>query len=324
MFLLAAATTALASSPPYVTFSDEAMATRVVVTLPADERARDHAAAVFEVFHDVEARVSEWRDGSAIAAVNRAAGGATVPVDPDTLALVQRGVEIGRRTGCAFDVTWAALWGVWDFKGPPRLPEPAEIAARLPLVDCTRVEVDPEHGTVRLPIPGMKLGLGGIAKGWALDRAAATLRARGVEDFNLLAGGQVLAGGHHGDRPWRVGIRDPRGGPEDWFAVVEASDLSVSTSGDYERYFELDGVRYHHILDPRTGWPARGLRSVTVVSADATLADALSTAIFVLGPDEGLALAAGWDGVEALLVDDEGRVLQTPGLRVQLVRPPLP
>ena len=151
----------------------------------------------------------------------------------------------------------------------------------------------------------MKIGLGGIAKGYALDRAAELLRAHGVRDFLILGGGQVMAGGHKDGKPWRVGIRDPRGEPEDYFATLDVTDASTSTSGDYERYFVLDGVRYHHILDPRTGMPSKGLRSVTTVSPDATLADALSTAIMVLGAERGLALAESL-GVGAVLVDNAG------------------
>jgi len=127
----------------------------------------------------------------------------------------------------------------------------------------------------------------------------------------LMVGGQVYAGGLRDGRPWRVGVRDPRGGPEDVFATIEATNVSVSTSGDYERFFIVDDVRYHHILDPSTGWPARGLRSATVICAEATLADALSTAIMVLGPDKGLVLAEDLPGVEAVLVGEDGRVYVT-------------
>jgi thiamine biosynthesis lipoprotein len=207
------------------------------------------------------------------------------------------------------------------------VPPAAEIERRARLVDYRRVELDEAAGTVRLPEPGMMIGLGGIAKGYALAEAAEVLRGRGLEDFLLVSGGQVYAAGGRSeggpgageDRPWRVGVRDPRGGPEDFFALLELADASASTSGDYERYFVAAGVRY-----PRTGRPARGLRSATVVSADAVLADALSTGIFVMGPEAGLALAERLPGVEAVLVDDEGEVLTTAGLegRLEVLHPP--
>jgi thiamine biosynthesis lipoprotein len=298
----------------FVTFRGAAMATTIAVTLPAGPAAAEHAAAVLAVFREVEARMSEWKDTSPLAAVNRAAGVRPVAVPEDLRQVLHRARRIGEATDGAFDVTWAALWGLWDFKAAePRLPPPGEVARRAALVDFRQLEIDDAAGTVFLPRAGMMLGLGGIAKGHALDRAAAVLAARGVDDYLIAAGGQVMARGDRGGRPWRVGIRDPRGGPEDVFARVEVRDASLSTSGDYESFFVVDGVRYHHILDPRTGMPARGLRSATVVAADATLADALSTALIALGAERGLAVAERL-GVEAVLVDEEGRVAVTAGL----------
>lgn len=264
----------------------------------------------------VEDRMNEWRPGSALAAISHGAAGAPVPTPRDVRALIRRGVELGRLTRGAFDITWAALWGVWDFRSPhPRVPARAEIARRLPLIDYRLVELDDEAGTVRLPRPGMVLGLGGIAKGYALELAATWLQRWGVHDFLLTAGGQVLARGSRGDRPWRVGIRDPRGPQEDVFATVALRDASASTSGDYERFFVQDGVRYHHILDPRTGWPTQGLRSATVIDADGTRADALSTALMVLGPTAGMALVERLPGVEAVLVDRGGGLIMSTGAR---------
>ena len=273
----------------------------------------------------VEDRMNEWRPGSPLAAISHQAGGPPVPTPGDVRALIRQGVALGRLTGGAFDVTWAALWGVWDFHAhPPRVPAAAQIESRLPLIDYRLVELDDGAGTVRLPRRGMVLGLGGIAKGYALELAARWLQRWGVHDFLLTAGGQVLARGSKGTRPWRVGIRDPRGPQDDVFATVTVRDASVSTSGDYERYFIQGGVRYHHILDPRTGWPTRGLRSATVLAGDGTRADALSTAVMVLGPDAGMALVERLPGVEALLVDHRGEVHLSTGARavVKILHPP--
>ncbi len=306
----------------YETFEHQVMATTVAAVVPAGRDARENAETVFDVFDLVDQRMSEWKESSPLSAVNRQAGDGPVEVPEDLRRVLRRGVEIGDLTGGAFDVTWAALWGVWDFRAAePRVPDPEEIARRVKLIDYRKVEIDDRAGTVRLPEKGMKIGLGGIAKGYALSRAAETLRDRGLRSFMILGGGQVLAAGERredGGRPWRVGIRDPRGGPEDSFAVVDVVDASVSTSGDYERYFVADGVRYHHIIDPRTGWPSKGLRSVTVISPDAVLADALSTGIMVMGAEKGLALAERLEGVEAVLVDDRGKVETTSGLRGRL------
>jgi FAD:protein FMN transferase len=306
--------------PDYRVFSAEAMATKVAAELPDGPNAEAQAKAVFAAFRRVDADMNEWKETSPLGAVNRAAGGAAVQVPKDLRRLLHRGIEIGDLTGGAFDVTWASLWGLWDFKSPaPKLPDSAEVARRVALIDYRQIEIDDATGTVRLPRAGMKIGLGGIAKGFALARAAAALDRRGVKSYLLTAGGQVYARGTKGDRPWRVGIRDPRGAPTDLLASLDLTDASASTSGDYESYFILDGVRYHHILDPRTGMPARGLESATVVSPDPTLADALSTALMVLGPERGLALAERLPDVEAVLVDESGKELLTTGLKGKLI-----
>lgn len=303
-------------------FSTEVMSTRFDLRLPDREGAEEAASAAFAVFAEVDLAMNEWRPESPLSAVNREAGAAAVVVPADLLDLVERGIEIGRLTGGAFDVTWAALWGVWDFKADrPAVPDPALVARAAALVDFREVRVDREAGTLMLARPGMAIGLGGIAKGWALDRAAALLRERGFRDFLLQGGGQVYAAGTRADgSPWRVGIRDPRGPADDFFAIAPVSDVSLSTSGDYERFFFADGVRFHHILDPRTGMPARGIRSATAVHADATLADAMSTALVVLGPERGMALVQAVPGLDAVLVDSDGRVLASPAIDGRLIR----
>lgn len=331
LVLLTACTSTPAPDPPYATFTTDVMSTTLSVTLPAGEGAEGQAEAVFGVFREVEARMSEWKETSPLSAVNRHAGGEAVAVPADLRRVLRRAVEIAGMTDGAFDPTWAALWGMWDFRAEePRVPPAAEIARRAALVDWRELEIDDAAGTVRLTEEGMMLGLGGIAKGHALDRSAALLRQRGVESFLLVAGGQVVAGGTRrtaeGERPWRVGVRDPRGPAEDFFAWLDLTDASASTSGDYESYFVLDGVRYHHVLDPRTGRPARsGLASATVVSADATLADALSTALVVMGGERGLALVEELDGTEALVVPGDGDWRATAGLegKLTLVHPPI-
>lgn len=301
--------------PPLVTRFAEAMSTTIEVTLPDSESAAAQADSVFGLFRSIETRMSEWRPGSPLTAVNEAAGKGGAPVPPDLMAVVEKGIEIGRMTEGAFDISWAALWGLWDFKSKTPVPPPiAERRAAAKLVDYRKVAVDRARGFVRLPEAGMKIGLGGIAKGHALDEAARYLREQGVETFLLSAGGQIYAGGRKGDgSPWSIGVRDPRGEPDDFFVIVNVEDRSLSTSGDYESWFLHDGIRYHHILDPRSGDPARGLRCATVLADDATLADALSTALLVMGLDAGLDLVERLPGIEALVVDDSARVYSTSG-----------
>ncbi len=301
----------------YSSFTEEIMAAPITAVLP-EEHGAEAARLVFDLFRAVDSRMSEWKATSPLSAVNRAAGKQAVEVPADLRAVIRRSVEIGDLTSGAFDITWAALWGIWDFKAEqPRVPDAEEINRRVALVDYRRIAIDDEAGTVYLPQEGMVLGLGGIAKGYALDLCAKALRERGASSFLISAGGQTMLGGMRGDRPWRVGIRDPRGAPDDYFAYLELTDTSTSTSGDYESYFVMDGVRYHHIIDPRTGRPASpsgALRSATVISADATLADALSTALIILGTEPALALVEEINGVEAVLVDAAARVHVTSGL----------
>lgn len=298
-----------------------AMSTWVSTQLPEGV----DAAPVHAVFADVERDLNEWKPGTPLATVN-AAEGAPVQVPAALLDAVERGIALGEATDGAFDITWASLWGLWDFRAEaPTVPDAAEIDRRRAHIDFRKVVVDRAASTLQLPA-GMTVGLGGIAKGWALDQAARGLRSRGTRDFLLSAGGQVYAAGDKDGQPWRVGIRDPRRGADDFFAIVSVRDGSVSTSGDYERCFVRDGVLYHHLLDPRTGRPARGLRSATVVARSATDADALSTALMVLGAERGLALVESLPGVEALLVDPEGAWSASTGLRqaIEIVHPPDP
>jgi thiamine biosynthesis lipoprotein len=316
-----------ARTPRFASFDGEAMSTTWQITLPegADRAiAAEAAADCFALFRRLDLELSEWKDGSPLSAVNRAAGGAPVAVPAELFDLVARAVEIGRETDGAFDASWAALWGLWDFRAAtPVVPEAAAIAARRALVDYRRVVLDPVAHTLFLPEAGMKLGLGGIAKGYALERAGALLGERGFADFLLVSGGQVYARGTRGGRAWQVGVRDPRGERDEIFATLPLAGGSLSTSADNESFFLVDGVRYHHILDPRTGWPSTGLRSATVLAADPTLADALSTAVMVLGRERGLEVAERL-GAGALVVDKSGAVAMTPELAtiVTVLHPP--
>jgi thiamine biosynthesis lipoprotein len=293
----------------YGSRTQEIMATPITVILPRRELERG-SAIVFETFRDVDRMMSEWKPGSPLAEANRQAGAAPVEVPGELIGLLERARELNRRTDGAFAMTWAALWPLWDFKAAqPEIPSNEAIAQAVELIDDEAVESDRDAGTVFLPRDGMLIGLGGIAKGHAIARAAKALRAAGIHSFLITAGGQTYAGGTRDGAPWRIGVRHPRPTSDQrLFATFPAMNATAATSGDYERYFHKDGVRYHHILDPRTGRPARGVRSVTVIGSDATLADALSTAVFVLGVERGMGLIEETAGMECMIVDDSGRV----------------
>jgi thiamine biosynthesis lipoprotein len=289
---------------------------------------RRAGAASDEVFAEVdrlESLMSVWTPGSDIVRLNEAAGRHAVPVSADVFAVLQAAREASDWTGGAFDVTFGALSGVWrfDHDRDNRIPPASAIAALLPLVDYEGLRLDASEKTAALARAGMRAHLGGIGKGYAVDRAAALLRARGFQDFMIQFGGDLYAAGRRDGQAWRLGIRDPRGPADESFAAIDLTDSAFSTSGDYERYFIQDGRRYHHIIDPRTGRPAQGTRSVTVVSKTATLADALSTGLFVLGPAAGMALVERLPDVEAVIVDEAGRVSVSSGLRGRIELRPL-
>jgi thiamine biosynthesis lipoprotein len=308
-------------SEPFVQSVDQIMGTVVVVTAPLNSNAPE---LVFDIFHDVDATMSEWEPNSPLTMVNNAAGKHPVKVPEDLFKTVKRSLEIADLTSGAFDPTWAALWGLWDFrrKNNKQIPTKAQLQSHLPLVNWEKVQLDREQQTIFLPEGGMLIGLGGIAKGLAIDRSRNALARRGIENYMIIAGGQVLVRGTKEGRPWRIGIRDPDGTQGDYFAVLNVTNTCVSTSGDYENFFMREGKRYHHIIDPRNGLPAIGTRSVTVITPDATLADALSTALFVMGPTRAIKLVNNIPGVEAVIIDSDGQVLFSNNIANRLDRLP--
>jgi FAD:protein FMN transferase len=303
-----------------------AMGTDVTLTAyTADDKDAERAfgAAVDEI-RRIERLMTDWehpgQPPSDILRVNAAAGKEAVGVAGETLAVIEKALDMSRRSQGAFDITYAVMRGLWKFDEDlePKLPPPAEIARRRRLINWHDVVVDRQHGTVKLRRAGMRLGLGGIAKGYAVDRAAAVLRGRGLTDFMVQAGGDLFVSGQKGSANWQVGVRDPRGGPRDVVARMPIKDQAFSTAGDYERSFILGGRRYHHIIDPTTGYPATASRGVTILAPDAFLADALDDAVFILGPKKGLALCAQFPGAAAVIVDAKNKIWMSPSLEGRL------
>ena len=269
-------------------------------------------AAVVEI-QRVEDLMTDWRP-SPLMELNAAAGQGPVQVEPELAALIARGLQFGELTGGAFDITYAGAGKLWDFKRrPPVIPDAAAVRAALANVGYARVHVNLEASTVDLPA-GMRLGLGGIAKGYGVDRAMAVLLEHGIEHGIVSAGGDLKVLGRKFGKPWEIAVRHPRD-RERVLAKLPVSNTCVMTSGDYERFFDYEGKRYHHILDPRTGYPATGCMSATVVAQDAANADSLATAMCVLGPEKGLALVEQLPHVEAILVGMDGKVHTSSGLR---------
>jgi thiamine biosynthesis lipoprotein len=275
----------------------------------------------------LEALLSEWRDNSDVGRVNQAAG-EWVSVAPETAEVIDEALWISRASHGAFDITFHAMSGLWKFgtagDDAPQIPPRAEVERRRSLINYRRVEFDPIKGRVRIP-SGRKIGLGGIAKGYIVDRAVAVLRRAGLKSFLVQAGGDLYGAGRKPDGSnWVTGIQDPRGPEGNYFATVELEDHAFSTAGDYARSYVINSRRYHHIIDPRTGYPATASRSVTVYAPDALSADMIDDAVFIMGPDEGLALADSLEGVGVVIVDAHNKVWLSPRLtnKVTLLKPP--
>lgn len=264
----------------------------------------------------VEDLMTDWRP-SPLTSLNEAAGKGPQKVPLELCRIIDRGLAMGELTGGAFDITFAGVGKLWRFKGgQKRPPDPEVLRAALQRVDYRRVKVDLANSTVELPA-GMRIGLGGIAKGYGVDRAMRVLMQHGIKHGVVNAGGDMKVLGQKHGAPWEVAIKHPRE-RERAMALLRVSNTCVVSSGDYERFFEFEGRRYHHILDPRDGMPAKGGMSATVVAPNAEQADALATALCVLGPSEGLALIRKIPRVEAILVDLQGEVHATAALRGSL------
>lgn len=293
------------------------MGTVVEITLPEPPPDGEKLVArAFAEMRRIEALMSPHLKQSDLWKLNHS----TAPqvVSPDTAAVLALGQRIAIASGGAFDMTLGRVKDLWDIEGEhPRIPTTAEQTAALRGIGPHALKIDGDR--VTKDDPGLQVDLGGIAKGYAIDRAIAVLRDGGVKRASVNAGGDIRLLGDRGGRPWRIGIQHPRD-PGKLLATLELSHTSVVTSGDYERYFEKDGIRYHHLFDPATGRPARRCQSATVVTADATSADALATAAFVLGPKAGMALLQR-EGAEGVLVDSAGKVSVSPGLKGKIKWP---
>ena len=283
-------------------------------------------AAIAEI-RRLEAELSEWRSDSDIGRVN-AAPGEWITVGADALEVLRKGLWAGDLSDGRFDITFQSLSQVWKFgsaqEAAPRVPSPNEVERLRRRVDYRRVELDVAGKRVRIG-KNQQLGLGGIAKGYIVDRAAAVLRRGGLSSYLAQAGGDLYGAGRKPDgSAWVSGVQDPRGKQGEFFAVLELTDHAFSTAGDYARSYVVDGKRYHHIIDPTTGYPATACRSVTVWAPDATTADAVDDAVFILGPERGLKLVESLDGVGVVIVDDRNRVYVSERVkeRVKVLKPP--
>lgn len=278
-------------------------------------------AAITEIKR-IEAIMTTWRPDSEISRINTAAGKSAVKVGDETLAILKASVHTSEISEGTFDITFQTLHGLWKFDEDkdPHPPAEKDVKERLAFVGWKNIKIDETAKTVMLANERTQIGLGGIAKGYAVDKAAAVIEKAGLTSFFVQAGGDLYARGKKPDgNEWQAGIRDPRGAESKWFALIPLSDHAFSTAGDYERSYIVNGKRYHHIIDPRTGFPATACRSVTIWAPTALQADEIDDAVFILGPEKGLALVESLDGVGAVIVDAKNRVYVSKRLQGKLI-----
>ncbi len=267
--------------------------------------------------------MNHYNPDSVVSQINRAAGAQPVPVPRELMEVLVMAQRVSERSEGAFDITVGSL-KVWRFNPEdPAMPSPDEIRHALPLVNFRHVILNEKNRTVLLKQYGMRIDLGGIAKLYILDAGMQVLKQRGITHAMINGGGDVAVMGSHQGRPWRIGIRHPRRG-DVLLGTVELTQGWVVTSGDYERYFFRDGKRYHHILDPRTGYPAEGPQQVTLVANDIGRVNGYSLAIMVRGAEWGRALIAQTPGLSGLIVDQAGQLWSSPGMEKLWLAAPTP
>jgi FAD:protein FMN transferase len=292
------------------------MGTSITVELWAESAEQGQAAidAVMAEMHRINGAMSPHLDDSELSRINREAGHGPVALSQEMALLLSRALLFSKLTEGAFDISYASAGQLYDYR-EGIVPSEAALAGAREAIGWQHLLLDPGARTLAFAKPGMRIDLGGFAKGHAVDNATGILKALGIHHAWVAAGGDSRVIGDKRGRPWSIGVRDPADDTGDKLAaVLPLVDCAVSTSGDYERGFVRDGVRHHHILDPRTGRSAQVLRSVTVLADDGLTAEALSKCIFVLGPERGLAIAERVAGVDALAIDAQGHLHATPGL----------
>jgi FAD:protein FMN transferase len=294
---------------------DGIMGTRIFVELWADDhqRGEDAIDAVMAEMRHIDDTMSVYKPTSEVSEVNRLAAQKPVKISPELFNLLTTALQYSRITEGAFDITYASVGYMYDFRAHRR-PTQEQIKAALPAINYRHVLLDPATQTVRFSQPGVRIDLGGIAKGYSVDCGIAILQTRGFQHALVNAGGDSRVIGDRMGRPWMVGIQHPDHADQ-IITRIPVVNEAFSTSGDYERYFDENGVRYHHIIDPHTGDSARKVRSATVIAPTATRTDGLSKTAFVLGPQEALRIYNSLTDVDAVLVTPQGQILYTKSLQ---------
>ena len=280
------------------------------------EKAIDKA---FGEIEKLDRLLNFFSDSSEVSEINRNAGLKAVAVSPETFEVIEKAIYASGKTNGAFDVTTGSVTTLWDFHKQIK-PEDKQIKERLTLVNYKNIILNKKASSVYLKKSRMLIDPGGIAKGYAADKAVEALKGKGIKSGLVSISGDIKAFGLKPDsKPWKIGIRNPRteNKEDEIMATIEMTDMAISTSGDYERYFVIEGKRYHHILNPKTGYPAGECRSVSIVAKDGAVTDPFSTGIFILGAEKGIKLLEEM-GIDGIIVDKNGKIHTTPNLRGKL------
>ncbi len=298
------------------------MGSRFEITALAGDSGQASLAvdAAIDEIRRIEKLISSWDPQSQTSAVNREAGITPVKVDRELFELIRRSKKISLLTGGVFDISYASMDRIWKFDGSmSAMPTADEIKSSVALIGFENIILNEAETTVFLSRPGMKIGFGAIGKGYAANRAKKIMVQMGIENGVVNAGGDLIAWGRQANgKDWGIAITDPKD-KNKMIGWLRSSDLAVVTSGNYEKFVEFDGVRYTHIINPVTGMPASGTRSVTIICPDAELADALATSVFILGPQTGLQLINRLKNTECLIVTDDDEMITSQHLQLQPV-----
>ena len=311
------------SEPIVVKRTQMQMGTLVSITVVASNKEIAQAAATagFAEIRRLEELLSTWIPTSELSRVNTSAGVMPVSVSPETMTVVQGAIRIAEMTDGGFNIAIGPAIEAWSVIDGQRIPTESELDTLRPLVDLQAVHADARKQTIFLEKAGMRIDVGGIGKGYAADQAVEALRRAGASAGVVALSGDIKTFGQlPGGKKFPVGIQHPRKEGE-VLAFIDLENEAISTAGDYERYFERDGVRYHHILDPKTLQPARRCQSVTVIAREGMLADGLDTGIFVMGVELGMRLVEALPDVEAIIVDHDGVIHVSSGLRDRIREP---
>jgi FAD:protein FMN transferase len=315
VILLLMALVAGAARADWLSREEAIMGTRIYVELWDEDAAHGAQAidAVMDYMRHVNALMSHFLPDSELSAINARAALGPVSVDPELYQVIKASVHYSQLTDGAFDITYASVGYLYDYRRKLH-PTDAEIQAALPAVDYRHLILDDASHSVRYSQAGVRIDLGGIAKGWAADRSVEMLKARfGIRNGIVTAGGDTRLLGDRRGRPWVIAIRDPND-RERVVTRIPLADCGVSTSGDYEHFFDEGGVRYHHIIDPKTGKSPHEVRSATIIGPTATDTEGFSKGVFVKGPAEGMKLIDRNPGMDAVVIDRFGKVWYSKGL----------